>query len=342
MIKRSKPNPKIVVIGGGTGSFTLLRELKNHTNQITALVNMADDGGSTGELRDEFGVLPPGDIRQCLVALSQAPSELRELFTFRYPKGSKWQGHSFGNLFLSTIELMTHDFSESIAIAGKVLNISGRVLPITLDNCRLVMKIGKKKVLGQYKIEQTVFNGLADQPELFLEPKAKLNEDAKEAIEQANLIVIAPGNLYASLAPALLVDGLKESILRAQSKSKTKVVYICNLVNKPRSTGGFAVHDYVNELERILGQKFINTLIYNTNQPSSDLLNKYALQEEAPVLIDKQGLNALKVAKKRLIGLDLLAQDPGKRNPNDTFIKRSLIRHDAKLVAKQLVKLAKR
>ena len=342
MIRRSRPNPKIVVIGGGTGSFTLLQELKNHTNQITALVNMADDGGSTGELRDEFGVLPPGDIRQCLVALSQAPSELRELFTFRYPKGSKWQGHSFGNLFLSTIELMNRDFSKSITIAGKVLNISGRVLPITLDNCRLGMNIGNKQVLGQYKIDTTTFNGLSDKPELFLDPKPKINEKASQAIEQADMIVVAPGNLYASLAPVLLVDGVSQALSRARAKSKIKVVYICNLVNKPRSTGEFAAHDYVNELERILGQKFIDTVIYNTNQPNDELLNKYALQGEEPVLIDKQGLNALKMAKKRLIGLDLLAQDPGKRNPNDTFINRSLIRHDAKLVAKQLIKLTKK
>ncbi len=135
-------DPKITLIGGGTGSYTLLQSLKSLTPNITALVNMADDGGSTGVLRDELGVLPPGDVRQCLVALSDAPQELRDLFNFRFSGGSL-DGHSFGNIFLSAVEKMTDNFEDSVRIAGDVLRIAGRVLPMTLDNCQLVMSKGR-------------------------------------------------------------------------------------------------------------------------------------------------------------------------------------------------------
>ena len=153
----NKHEPKIVVIGGGTGSFTLLSALKNHTKNLTALVNMADDGGSTGVLRDELGVLPPGDVRQCLVALSDAPEEVRELFNFRFPRGT-FRGHSFGNLFLSAVEKMNKgDFNAAIHLAGDVLRITGRVLPITLDKCELICQLGKKKIKGQRRIDLTNF-----------------------------------------------------------------------------------------------------------------------------------------------------------------------------------------
>src|SRR5690606_34012637 len=185
------------------------------TRNITALVNMADDGGSTGQLRDEFGVLPPGDIRQCLVALSEAPAELRTLFNYRYPPGTKWEGHSFGNLFLSTVEMTTNDFGEAVKVASKVLNIRGKVVPMTLNNCKLAMELNGQKITGQYTVETTEFNGKKDAPKLWLEPECQLNLDAKKAIEQADLIVLAPGNLYASLLPALLVSGVKQALIDA-------------------------------------------------------------------------------------------------------------------------------
>src|SRR5665213_528832 len=143
MGRMSKSQPRIVVIGGGTGSFTLLSALKQHTPNLTALVTMADNGGSTGVLRDELGVLPPGDIRQCLVALSTAPEELRELFNYRFPEGT-FEGHSFGNLFLSAVERMTSDFNHAVRMAGDVLRIRGRVLPMTLQNCNLVLHSNKE------------------------------------------------------------------------------------------------------------------------------------------------------------------------------------------------------
>ena len=185
--------PKIVVIGGGTGSFTLLSALKQHNVDLTALVNMADNGGSSGLLRDELGVLPPGDVRQCLVALSTAPEELRELFNYRFPEGT-FGGHSFGNLFISAVESMTSDFNDAIRIAGDVLRIQGRVLPMTLKDCNLVLEVGNKKIVGEYKIAYSDFD-LQEKPKLSLTPKATITTESKQAIIDADLVVIAPGNL---------------------------------------------------------------------------------------------------------------------------------------------------
>lgn len=324
--------PRIVVIGGGTGSFTLLRELKNHSRNITALVNMADDGGSTGQLRDEFGVLPPGDIRQCLVALSDASEELRDLFNYRYPKGSSWEGHSFGNLFLSTVEMATNDFGEAVGTASKVLNIRGKVVPMTLTNCKLAMELNGQKTTGQYAIETTRFSGKETPPELWLEPEAPINPDATKAIKQADLVVIAPGNLYVSLAPALLVDGVKEAL----STAKAKIVYVCNLVNKPRHTDGFAVHDYANEIERFVGKGKLDYVLYNTDKPTKNLLKKYTLDGELPVAIDEKALDD---ADYEAIGGNFLAQQGAERNENDTLISRSLIRHNSEAVSEQLMEL---
>lgn len=327
-----KPNPHIVVIGGGTGSFTLLQALKKHTRNITALVNMADDGGSTGQLRDEFGVLPPGDVRQCLVALSESSEELRTLFNYRYPAGSSWEGHSFGNLFLSTVEMTTNDFAEAVNVASKVLNIRGKVVPMTLTNCKLCMNLGSERVVGQYKIETTPFSGKSDAPTLWLEPDAVISPEAKSAIARADLIVIAPGNLYASLMPALLVNGVKEAL----SDAKARVVYVCNLINKPNHTADFAVHDYVSELERVVGRGIIDIVLYNTDKPTADLLQKYALDGEFPVRVD---LERLKNADYRAISGNFLAHKGAERNENDIFIHRSLIRHDARAVTTYLSRI---
>ncbi len=322
--------PKIVVIGGGTGSFTLLSALKNHTKQLTALVNMADDGGSTGLLRDELGVLPPGDIRQCLVALSTASDELRELFNYRFPKGT-FGGHSFGNLLLSAVESMTDDFSDAVRIAGDVLRIRGRVMPVTLDDCQLVLQDGGHKIKGQYDITYTERH-LNGRPQLSLEPQAALNPLAREAIAEADLIILSPGNLYGSLAPALLVDGIAEAL----KNSPAQLVFVCNLVNKPQLTRDFAVHDYASEIERFIGKDALDYVLYNNDEPEPELLNTYALDEEFPVRVD---LSALEKAHYKTIAGQFLSRAPQQGDANDTLIKRSLIRHDGEAVAEALLKL---
>ncbi|MDB5185370.1 MAG: hypothetical protein JWN38_1178 [Candidatus Saccharibacteria bacterium] len=324
-----KPTPKIALIGGGTGSYTLLQALKNYTPNISAIVNMADDGGSTGVLRDELGVLPPGDVRQCLVALSNASQELRDLFTFRFPTGS-FEGHSFGNIFLSAVETMTSRFDDAVRMAGEVLNIQGRVLPITLDDCKLSLRLDGEDIHGQRAVELTAIPARSN-PDLYLDTPATITADARQAILDADIVVIAPGNLYASLVPALIVDGVAEVL----QQTAAPIVFVCNLVNKPNHTAGFAVHDYASEIERLTAAGIIDTVLYNTNLPTGPLLEKYALEHEYPVAIDEQ---ALQQASYHAVGGDFLSTAPIARDPNDSFINRSLIRHDAEKVAQAILK----
>ena len=319
---------KITLIGGGTGSYTLLQALKTLPAEITALVNMADDGGSTGVLRDEMGVLPPGDIRQCLVALSDASPELRELFTFRFPDGNLLGGHSFGNIFLSAVELMTQNFQDGIRLAGDILQIKGQVLPMTLDDCQLVMNTRAGQVVGQRAIELTCLP-IGVRPELSFTVPPSILRDAKKAIMKADIVVIAPGNLYASLAPALIVPGVAEALQNTSAKD----AFNCNLVNKPNHTADFAVHDYATEIERLTAPGTLDYVFYNQDQPSSKLLKKYALDGEYPVLIDREALNA---ATYKAIGGPFLSHQLIRRNTNDSFIVRSLIRHDAQAVVDAL------
>lgn len=329
-VKGKGYEPKLVVIGGGTGSFTLLSALKDLTPQITALVNMADDGGSTGVLRDELGVLPPGDVRQCLIALSEAPEELRQLFSYRFPRGI-FSGHSFGNVFLSAVEKMTDSFDDAVRMAGDVLRIRGRVLPITLDDCQLVLRTSKRTIRGQRKIA-TATIAAHSHPEISFRKAATITPAARQALTQADLIVIAPGDLYASLAPVLLVSGVAESLQAA----KAPVVFVCNLVNKPNHTADFAVHDYVAEIERFIGAGSIDYVLYNTDTPTPELLKRYALDREFPVVIDRA---AFKQATYKALAGNFLSHEHVTRDSHDSFIKRSLIRHDAKAVALALQKL---
>ncbi|MCB9839609.1 YvcK family protein [Candidatus Nomurabacteria bacterium] len=325
-------DPKIVVIGGGTGSFTILSGLKNYYKNITAIVNMADDGGSTGQLRDELGVLPPGDVRQCLVALSNSP-KMRDLFNYRFDSGSL-DGHAFGNLFLTALEKMTGSFAEAIDVADEVLNVQGRVIPVTLDSVKLVMKTksGAKDIVGEYQIGNMNFKISQKRPKLELTPKAILNPQARKAIEIADLIIIAPGNLYGSLAPALLVDGMGKLL----SSAKAKKVFVCNLVTKPGQTDGFMVDDFASELERFVGEQFIDYVLFNNEEPSKKLEARYI--KDAEYMVGYSLLAKKKHYKVR--GSNLLAKELPKTNSADKIQHtRSYIRHDPDLVARELMNI---
>jgi uncharacterized cofD-like protein len=322
-------SPKVVVIGGGTGSFTLLNGLKHYIKDITSIVNMSDDGGSTGLLRDELGVLPPGDARQCLVALSDMP-ELRQLFTYRFSEGGL-EGHSFGNLFISAVEKITNSFEEAIDLAGKVLNIQGRVVPMTTDNATLVLRqpdgheIRKEHIIGHLH-----FLGNT-RPELYLDPKPTITASASAALIDAELIVIAPGNLYGSIAPALIVDGVRQAL----KKTHARIVYVCNLVTKPNQTDNFFVHDYAEEIERWIGVNRLDYVVYNTDEPSPFLLERYIRDGEKIVDFD---LEVFETKSYRAIGLPLIDKDPVSRNPNDMIATaRTLIRHDSDRLARELM-----
>lgn len=313
---------KIVTIGGGTGSFTILSGLKYYPVEISAIVSMADDGGSTGILRDELGVLPPGDVRQCLVALSESGKVMRDLFNYRFSSGSL-SGHNFGNIFLSTIEKVTGSFDRAAKEAGKILRIQGRVIPVTLTDTKLVATFADgKKIVGQNNIDEVNLQGLSS---IELVPRANANKEALEAIRKADKIVINPGNFFSSLVPNLLVDGIVEAI----SKSKAKKIYVANLMTKPGHSDNYSVVDYLNLLESYLGKKSIDTVIYNTSKPSKELLNKYARQGECFVELG----NLPKNIRTKFIGAPLLSKKKLKQQKGD-IMKRTLIRHDSDEIAK--------
>jgi len=321
----------IVVIGGGTGSFGLLSRLKDYTTNITALVNMVDDGGSTGVLRDELGVLPPGDVRQCLVALSSSPS-VRDLFNYRFDDGPMG-GHAFGNLFLSALEKMTGSFAEAVETASEVLNIVGHVYPMTLDNIKLVARLADgREICGEDNIGNTAF-GKGNRPELSLDPVAKINPKARQAILEADLIVIAPGNLYRSLGPALIVNGVSESL----KETSAKKVYVCNLVTKYGQTDDFMVDDFASEIERFMGVP-LDYVLYNNYRPGNDLIKKYALKNEFLVEWDEEKLSKkhYKASGRRMIA-DKIWRNPNKNDPLKST--RSLIRHNFDRVSRELMRI---
>lgn len=324
---------KIAVIGGGTGSFTLLRSLKRHTTQLAALVNMADDGGSTGMLRDELGVLPPGDVRQCLVALSGTP-ELRDLFNYRFEDGSL-KGHAFGNLFLTALEKMSGSFVDGVELASRLLDITGTVEPITTENVTLMMKdiTTGEIVRGEGSIGDAQF--AHQRPELWLEPAANATSRALRAIETADMVVIAPGNLYGSLAPALLVAGVGDAL----RSTGAKVVYVSNLMTKQGQTDNFSVSDFATEIERMAGGPCLDAVVYNTAAPDEALIEKYAGEGERPVRADEQQLEE---APYVAVGADVLAralwQNTNKK-ADPLAATRSLIRHDSAKIARVLLEL---
>jgi uncharacterized cofD-like protein len=327
LVVMAKQEPKIVLIGGGTGSFTILQGLKEITSHLTAIVNMSDDGGSTGMLRDELGVLPPGDVRQCLVALSGTP-EIRDLFSYRFNRGSL-ANQSLGNVILSGLELKHGSLEKAIKIASSILHIAGRVVPVTLDNHTLILQDGGQTIRGQYVIvHHRIQNAGA---RITHDPVASINPEAAEAIRDADLLVIAPGNFYGSLMAALAVNGMAE----AWRTSQAHKVVISNLVNKPGQTDDWHIVDYIKEFEKHLGQGQIDTVIYNNKPPTKVLLQRYAADREFPVLTRPDRFTEISATA---IGHNLVAKKMFVADEHDTIVRRTLIRHDAKQVSKLLLK----
>lgn len=314
---------KVVTIGGGTGSFTILSGLKQYTDNITALVGMADDGGSTGVLVDEYGVLPPGDIRQCLVALAREP-RVRELFQYRFEDGTL-DGHSFGNLFLAATEKLTGDFRSGVDLASRVLNIVGHIEPLTLERPTLILNDGAKTMRGEHIIDEGEFR---QRPTIQLEPQPTLNPAATQAIKDADLIIIAPGSLYTSLGAALTTPGLGSLLARVQAP----VFYVCNLVNKPGQTDGFTVRDYADEIERFAGGKIIDAVFYNSTRPSPTQFARY--QRDNELLVEYGG-----ETDREYIPGDFISRRPVAKSASDRVV-RSLIRHDPHKIAQAILEYA--
>jgi len=288
---------KVVVIGGGTGTFTVLRGLKNYPHDISVVVTMFDSGGSSGVLRDEHGILPPGDVRKCLVALSSGKQEeiLRELFTHRFSKGSSLKGHTFGNIFLTALTEILGKEDRAINEAGSILNIKGNVLPVSLKKAHLCAELEDGSVIeGESNIDVPKHDGNLQIVNIFLKPKAKAHKEAIKAIEEADVVVIGPGDLYTSIIPNLLAGGISKAL----KKSKAKVVYILNLFTKWGNTNNYSASDHAKEVLRYSRLKRFDYIVCNVEKMPKEILIKYKCEKKFPVEIDediyKYGENILK------------------------------------------------
>jgi uncharacterized cofD-like protein len=260
--RRRERGPRIVTIGGGHGLATLLRGLKAYTRNLTAIVTVADDGGSSGRLRESFGILPPGDIRNCLAALSNDEEMLTQLFRYRFSGAGELDGHSFGNLFITALAEITGSFEEAIAESGKVLSVSGRVLPSTLHDVRLVADVQLPNVLNQVRVqgESSIPKMAGRVSRLWLEPSdAPAFPPALKAVLNADMVVVGPGSLYTSLLPNLLVQDL----LGAIRASRALKVYICNIATQAGETDLYSCYDHIRALEDHLGDNLFDIILCN-------------------------------------------------------------------------------
>lgn len=309
-----------MVIGGGTGVFSALSGLKHYFTDLTAVVTMADDGGSTGMLREEFGILPPGDIRRALLALSRSENQtLRDLWSYRFKEGSGLHGHSFGNLMLTALERITGSFEGAIAEASKILECEGGAVPVTLNQPKLFAELENgQTIAGETNIDIPAHDGNLKIKRVWLSPVAKINPALRRVLLAADAIVIGPGDLYTSIVPNLLVSGVPEII----KKSKAKKIYVVNLMTKFGETNGFRAKDFVEAIERYLGKGVLDYVLVNTKRPERERLKKYAMEKAAFVEFDEMPVNEGVVP----ICADLLRP-------------RGFLRHDPEELAKVIVSL---
>lgn len=308
---------KIVVIGGGTGVFTVLSGLRKYPVNLSAIVSVADDGGSTGVLREEFGILPPGDVRRTMVALARSDDRLlSDLFSYRFSEGGL-RGHTFGNIMLTALERITGSFEDAVYEAGRILGVSGQVLPVTFANVRLCAKLENGTVIkGEKNIDIPQHDGNLKIKKIFLEPKASINPRAAKAIHEADLVVIGPGDLYTSLVPNLVVSGL----VSALKKTKAKKVYVANIMTKWGETNGFNAVDFIDAVERYVGKNVLDYAIINTKRPSADRIRLY--EKESAKFVEQGNIPHKPTA---VLG--------------DFVRARGFVRHDPDRLAKVLVSL---
>jgi len=303
---------KVVVVGGGTGSYTVLRGLKKYSSDVhlTAIISMFDSGGSTGILRDELGILPPGDIRRALIALGDTDL-MRKVFKYRFTDDKK---HNLGNLILTALGDIAKDEALGYKLASKLLNVSGDVLPVTVDHSDFVSVLEDGRVIkGEGNFNESLGSPVAS---VRLEPKAKIYGDCKEVISSSDMIVIGPGSLYTSIVSNFLVEGFSDAI----KSSNALKVYVCNIMTQPGETLGFSVSQHVQIIEEFLGKGVIDLIIVNNKMPSEEALSKYKELGSNLVYDDSEILNY------KVVKADLLYEP-------------DLIRHNRIKLAKLLVTL---
>lgn len=308
---------KVVVIGGGTGVFTALSGLKKYPLDLSAIISMADEGGSTGVLREEFGILPPGDVRRALVALAHADDRvLSDLFNYRFTEGGL-KGHAFGNIMLTALERLTGSFESALEEAGRVLNIQGKVIPVTLAVSRLSAEFEDGTVVeGESNIDIPKHDPALRIKRVFLRPPAAGNKRAVAAIREADLIVLGPGDLFTSIMPNLLVRGIPAAIRRSRGKK----VFVVSTVTKPGETLRFTAKDFLDETKRYLGRNVLDYIVVNTKMPSPARFRQY----------EKEGREMVRSGNLPSRPVPLFGD----------FIRRSgFVRHDPDRLAKVLVSL---
>jgi len=309
--------PEVVAIGGGTGLATLLTGLKEYTSNITAIVTVADDGGSSGRLRQQFDILPPGDIRNCLVALADAPVLMRDLFQFRFDRSSELSGHSFGNLFITAMTRVTGDFEKAIKETSRVLALRGQVVPSTLSNVVLV---------AQHK-DGSVTEGEEKIPKVRL-PIQRVNfrsssevtatPEALNAIKQAEIIVLGPGSLYTSIIPNLLIKEITDAIVASDAIK----VYVCNIMTQPGETDGFSASDHIKTLVAHSHPRIFDYVIVNSGAIPQWVLDRYAQEGSVPVKTD--------IREIRLMGYQVISEDI-------VVMENEVVRHDSLKLAQIII-----
>jgi uncharacterized cofD-like protein len=322
---------KVVAIGGGTGLSTVLRGLKHHVTEpgrparfrpeitrLTAVVTVTDEGGSSGRLRRDFRMLPPGDIRNCLVALAEDEQLLTQLFNYRFSSGRGLRGHNLGNLFLTALTHLTHDFAKAVRLSSEVLAIRGEIYPATLSDVHLkATRTDGVVIRGERSITKT---RVPIQRLHIVPSRCRPLPETLAAIHQANLITIGPGSLYTSLVPNLLVRGIAEEIAR----SRAVKVLVCNLMTQPGESRGYSAAGHIIALHKHAGRKLFDYIVLNTRPFSEALLKRYAAEHAAPVALD---LGAVRKLGVKPLCADLLLED-------------NVARHDSRRLAQLLLSVA--
>lgn len=302
--------PKIVAVGGGHGLAMLLHGIKEYTNNITAIVTVADSGGSSGRIREQFDVLPPGDIRNCLVALADSEPLMQKLFQFRFEEGGDLKGHNFGNLFITALTKVTGDFEAAIKASSKILAIRGEVIPATLQNVSLVAEYRDGSIIqGEHKIPE---KNLPIKKVSLVPADSPAAEEAVREISEAEVIILGPGSLYTSVIPNLLIKGITEAI----SNSKALKIYVCNVMTQPGETDGYKASDHIEALIRHSSKEIISHCIVNINtEAPKELLERYKREQSFPVIADSHRIKEMgySVVEEELISAsDFLRHDSAK------------------------------
>ncbi|MCR3760533.1 gluconeogenesis factor YvcK family protein [Clostridium felsineum] len=311
--------PKIVAIGGGTGLSTLLRGLKYYTSNITAVVTVADDGGGSGALREDLGILPPGDIRNCILALSDTEPLMEDLLQYRFKDG-RLKNQSFGNLFLAAMDGISTNFEEAVHKMSSVLAVTGKVLPVTLDNVILKAKLKNGVVVeGESNIPEQAIMYESPIEKIFIDPEnARALHETVQAIKEADAIVLGPGSLFTSVIPNLLVRDIGNALL----KTKALKLYVSNIMTQPGETDNFSVADHINAITKHVGGRVVDYTLVNNGTVSEELKKKYFEKTSELVKIDKDELDK--------IGVGIV-------EGNFIKIKDGFVRHDSDEIAKILV-----